>query len=432
MLQVTMGMIGAASRLVGASVAGARLLPVDASTGRMSPVDSVLAAADRVLNDGSSVGSSAALSSIRQGVNSIAGTLGIQHDSDPVALTASDRTRLAVLQASEATIDQRIAEAQQQAAAGDPAARQRLASLQVKKSQAHLAVLGTQASSSAQFVVRVQDELTRQFTQSAGWESYLAPGGSDPLADARSATSPAERAAVNDRIMVALGVGVAHLDQLRAEIQYYEYLGATGQLTPDQQARLDGLRQQYAGSSLQLDVLDRARRQFESDNSIRLEQLRHEYVQAEQRVGRLVETQERLSGRALDGGAALDWDHATAAEKAAHLHAASDTVRDLDLRAVEHHDVSGFRTLQKWNIEHWMAFQAAMDRRAREHAEQMREDRREFDRRLRIRDDERQAQERLHAGHAMAVAETRRRRESAEMHEQLIAALARGQHRQQG
>jgi hypothetical protein len=316
------------------------------------------------------------LDAVRGSVRSLTSAVGLTAPSDPITIPALDKAKLASFTAKEQSIDLQIAALQKQAATtsgGGPSTisagisgspqqlNQQIASLELQKVQTHGQALDFQATAAGTYADQVRSQLLGQFKDATGFETFLQPGGSDVFAALRAAHTAPERTRLSDQLQVALGVGVASLDHLRAQIQYYDYLGETGQLTAQQTAELGQLTKQYAGSSQQLAVLRQARERFERANGAVVTTLTRTYEQTEQKVGTLVQAQEEVSGRSIATGQPVDWDKLTAAQKQQELTGAVSKIRQLDQQVVYHHDASGFRQLQQQDMVGWDDFERRQD-----------------------------------------------------------------------
>jgi len=218
--------------------------------------------------------------------------------------------------------------------------------------------LSLTADGSLANAAEVRTKYLAQYPQAAGFEALLEPGH-DVLADLAGATTTAQRTVLSDRLTTALGVGVAQLDSLRAKIQYYQYLVQNGQITPEQQAQLDGMTRQLAGTTQQLEVLKRARAGFVADNKAELGTLEVKRDATEQQVGRLIEANTRLTGTSMVDGRAVDWSKLTDAQKVVELRGSVEKVRTINQQVVEHGDFSAWKPIQQARVENWDTYKVA-------------------------------------------------------------------------
>lgn len=388
---VSGNMLGLASRMFGSSVAGARnTLPGSGAPGG-SAFSTFLGNADVLMNGSAATANAGLGSSLVQRL--LAGSNGLAHLNDPIPLALPAQQRVNIIAQREQQLATQRAQLQQAAAAGDPAARTQLA--QVDQDLANVRTLhyDEQRKGATEYEQSVTSRMTAHYgARSQGFEALLDLSTHVSALDMlRGATTPEAQQRLSAQLEVAAHVGEARLGTLRSEIQYLQQLVDTGQLTPEQQQRLDQLQQQYAGMQDRVAIVKQAREGYQRENLQLLTNKVGEYRALDQRMDHIAEAQVRLTGRTRDG-AAVDVDTLTAEQKRALIDGERAAVRTENTAVVERGDFSAIDQHEQWQRDSFNAWLKADS--SRRDDERRWEDQRAEERSLEARYEQRRLEER--------------------------------------
>lgn len=392
----TLSLVG---RTFGTSVQGARTGLGAEPSGAMGVLGTMLGNADILLNGHDAVSNAGLGARLVQGLAAHSPSALTHLTQGAVAISLPSKARIDVIAQREQDLAQQLAAAQARVAGGDVAARATVDELQRQTSALSTLRLTEQVNGAKSFEQSVISRFSQHYGKRAsGWESLLDLGSQVNVMDRlRSATTPQSRAALSAQLETASHVAEARLGTLRAEIEYLQHLVDTGQLTPEQQHRLEALNTQYAGMQQRLQIVEDARAAFRNDNARLLKSKVDEYGVLDARADDLAAAQLRLTGSTRDGHV-VDFDVLTAQQQRELLDAERSAIRSNNTTVVERGDftrVDAHEQLQQRSWDDW----ARRDRIAQERR------RDEDDRQRRQRDDDRRIEERrndpLHSSEAL-------------------------------
>jgi hypothetical protein len=365
-------MLGFASRALGATVHGADAEASSLAASDRSSMARFLGGLDVILNGGvgSAAGQAGMGAKLVQSV--VGGSNGMirRLTQDPIAMTSIAQSRVNSIALHERNLSQQLAAARERAARGDTAAAQEVVLLEGQVRSASLLRLGEQVSGAREYEQSVASSFALHFGERAsGFESLLDLGRPLNILDqVRMASTPESRARLSAQLETAVHVAEARLGTLRAEIQYLQHLVDTGQLTPEQEARLTQLGQQYEGMQQRLQVVEQARHDFQQYNRASLRTKAREYRALDERTDQLVAMQIDITGQTRDGRV-VDLATLSPAERRAVLDGERVAIRAATRQAVEHGDFSAVDRYERLMLDTWLRWQAQDEVRRREAAD---------------------------------------------------------------
>ncbi len=381
----TLSLVG---RTLGTSVQGARTgLGADHS-GAAGVLGTVLGNADVMLNGRDAVSSAGLGARMVQRLAADSPTALAHLTQGSIAISLPAQARIDVIAQREQELARQLAAARAQAANGDVSANAKVDELQRQSGALSTLRLTEQVNGAKTYEQSVVTRFSQHYGERAsGWESLLDLGTQVNVMDRlRGATTPQDRAQLSAQLETASHVAEARLGTLRAEIEYLQHLVDTGQLTADQQQRLEALSNQYAGMQQRLQVVENARSAFQRDNAQLLAKKVNEYGVLDGRADELAAAQVRLTGKTRDGRS-VDFDKLNARQQRQVLDAERTAIRANNTSIVEHGDFTRVDAHEAQQQKHWDEW-ARQDRLA---AERRRD---EEDRRRRDQEEQRRVDER--------------------------------------